>query len=357
MGGHRAGLPRRSLWTALLIVLQAYGQAQPWVLLTDTPVAQTEPTLYACRNWIEQGFRGLKTVGWKWHKTRRLDPTRVGRHWLVLATATLLAVAYGTRREEAEARHLPPGRLRRPPAELDAAHQAVVARRAATASCSRAWRCCAACCYAAICGPACGCGRRPAPTSARACAGWTPAAPEPTRAFGAGPASHSSIALSTPRPLSALRTTRPATPALPPPRGLSALKTAGDSRPNRRLWPCHARGGPTDPDALHQFPSKKYPCQPLWTPAGCKSASHVELTALPTAVPLRVRVTEGGLLRGQDSKSLDRRQLKATYLAFDQRVWPGADRSHSTIRGGPGPALNAARASGAESGVELREPP
>ena len=47
----------------------------------------------------------------------------MGRHWLVLAIATLLAVAYGTRREEAEARHLLPGRLRRPPAELDAAHQ------------------------------------------------------------------------------------------------------------------------------------------------------------------------------------------------------------------------------------------
>ena len=90
-----------------LIVWQAYGQAQPWVLLTDTPVAQTEPTLYACRNWIEQGFRGLKTVGHplggKWHKTRRRDPVRVGRHWLVLAIATLLAVAYGTRREDAEA--------------------------------------------------------------------------------------------------------------------------------------------------------------------------------------------------------------------------------------------------------------
>ena len=108
---------------ATLIVLHAYGQRQPWVLLTDTPVAQTEPTLYACRNWIEQGFRGLKTVGWKWHKTRRLDPTRVGRHWLVLAMATLLAVAYGTRREDAEARHREPGRLRRPPAELTAAQQ------------------------------------------------------------------------------------------------------------------------------------------------------------------------------------------------------------------------------------------
>ena len=112
-----------------MIVLHAYGQAQPWVLLTDTPVAQTEPTLYACRNWIEQGFRGLKTVGWKWHKTRRLEPTRVSRHWLVLAIATLLAVAYGTRREEAAARHLAPGRLRRPPAELTAAQRAALPPR------------------------------------------------------------------------------------------------------------------------------------------------------------------------------------------------------------------------------------
>ena len=119
------------------MVWHAYGQAQPWVLLTDTPVAQTEPTLYACRNWIEQGFRGLKTVGdplgGKWHKTRRLDPMRGGRHWLVLAIATLLAVAYGTRREEAEARHLPPGRLRRPPAGdplgVDAARQEVIPPR------------------------------------------------------------------------------------------------------------------------------------------------------------------------------------------------------------------------------------
>ena len=92
-----------------LIVLHACGQAQPRVLLTYTPATQTGPTPYACRNWIEQAFRRMKTVGWKWHKTRRLDPVRVGRHWLVLALATLLAVAYDTRREEAEARHLAPG--------------------------------------------------------------------------------------------------------------------------------------------------------------------------------------------------------------------------------------------------------
>ncbi len=41
---------------------------------------------------------------------------RAGRHWLVLAVATLLAVAYGTRREEAAALGRPPARLRTPPA-------------------------------------------------------------------------------------------------------------------------------------------------------------------------------------------------------------------------------------------------
>ena len=204
---------------ATLIVLHAYGQKQPWVLLTDTPVAETEPTLYACRNWIEQGFRGLKTVGWKWHKTRRRDPTRVGRHWLVLAMATLLAVAYGTRREDAEARHREPGRLRRPPAAdpdggptggaTPAPPQPVAAGRGA-----------------AICGPACGCARRPAPTSAGACAESTPAAPESTRAVGAGPASHSSIALSTARPL------RSSAPRGPPHRQF---------RPHGAFLPSHGR--------------------------------------------------------------------------------------------------------------------
>ena len=112
-----------------LMVLHAYGQAQPWVLLTDTPVAQTEPTLYACRNWIEQGFRGLKTVGWKWHKTRRRDPVR----------------------------RLPPGRLRRPPAELDAAHQdALPPRRHSLLQQGVATLQQAYCCVA-ISGPACGC--------------------------------------------------------------------------------------------------------------------------------------------------------------------------------------------------------
>ena len=104
---------------ATRVVLHAPQQKDPWVLLTDTPPAETDADLYACRHWIEQGFRGLQRGGWQWGRTRRRDPVRVARHLLALAVATLLAVAYGTRCEQATVRGRRPGRLRRPPAEAD----------------------------------------------------------------------------------------------------------------------------------------------------------------------------------------------------------------------------------------------
>ena len=114
-----------------LIELQAYGQAQTRELLIDTSVAQKEPTLYACPNWNEQGFRRLKNFGWKWHKTLRQGPVRKGCHWLVLGLATLQAVAFGTRWEEAEACHLAHHRLRRPPTHMDPALRDAIAMPAA----------------------------------------------------------------------------------------------------------------------------------------------------------------------------------------------------------------------------------
>ena len=80
------------------------------------------------------------------HRARRLDPTRVGSHWLVLAIATWLAVAYGTRWAEAEARPLAPGPLGRPSPESCPAHQDVwpprsnTRRSSATPCCKRLWR-------------------------------------------------------------------------------------------------------------------------------------------------------------------------------------------------------------------------
>src|SRR5947209_2732885 len=71
---------------------------------------------YASRMWVELGFRALKGVGWQWQRSRRTDPARVARHWLVLAVASLWVLAHGTRVEDARERGLPPARLRVPPA-------------------------------------------------------------------------------------------------------------------------------------------------------------------------------------------------------------------------------------------------
>ena len=54
-------------------------------------------------NWWNWGFKGFKSVGWQWQRTRRTDdPARVARHWLVLAVAMFWVLAYGTRVKDAE---------------------------------------------------------------------------------------------------------------------------------------------------------------------------------------------------------------------------------------------------------------
>jgi Transposase DDE domain len=101
-----------------LIVVWAEGEEEPWVLLTDLAPDKVGLWWYSLRVWVELGFRALKGVGWQWQKTRRTEPSRVSRHWLVLAVATLWVLAYGTRAEDAEVRELPPGRLRKAPKPL-----------------------------------------------------------------------------------------------------------------------------------------------------------------------------------------------------------------------------------------------
>ena len=90
-------------------------QEEPWIILTDLPPEDAGPSWYALRFWIELGFKAVKSLGWKWDKTRRTDPARISRHWLVLSVATLLALAYGTRVEDAHDRRIAPGNLRTPP--------------------------------------------------------------------------------------------------------------------------------------------------------------------------------------------------------------------------------------------------
>ena len=98
-----------------IIVVWVAGQSDPWIILTDLGPEDAGASWYALRFWIEVGFKALKSMGWQWQKTRRTDPARVERHWLVLSAATILALAYGSREEDAEALNRLPSALRAPP--------------------------------------------------------------------------------------------------------------------------------------------------------------------------------------------------------------------------------------------------
>lgn len=100
---------------ATLLVVWDTDQQDVWVLLTDLRPRRIGVVWYALRMWIELGFRALKAMGWHYERTRRTHPSRVARHWLVLAVATLLTIATGTRAEDAARRHAPLATLTRPP--------------------------------------------------------------------------------------------------------------------------------------------------------------------------------------------------------------------------------------------------
>jgi hypothetical protein len=106
-----------------LLVVWDTDQVAPWVLLTTLPSAEVGVCWYGLRMWIEFGFRALKGLGWQWERTRRTDPERVARHWLVLAVATLWVLAYGTRAEDAALASVAPANLRTAPTPPPADHR------------------------------------------------------------------------------------------------------------------------------------------------------------------------------------------------------------------------------------------
>ena len=131
--GTAFGPPTAQRRCTLLVVWYAE-QEEPWIILTDLAPDKVGPSWYALRFWIELGFKAIKSLGWKWDKTRRTDPARVSRHWLVLSVATLLALAYGTRVEDAHDRRIAPGSLRAPPKALAPNHRDPRSRPARTVS-------------------------------------------------------------------------------------------------------------------------------------------------------------------------------------------------------------------------------
>lgn len=116
IGRGRLGTPKKRQLTVTLIAIWLEGQKEPWIVVSDLAPAKVGVSWYALRMWIELGFRALKGVGWKWEQSRRTDPERVARYWLILAVATLWTLATGTRLEDAEEQGIAVGRLQTAPA-------------------------------------------------------------------------------------------------------------------------------------------------------------------------------------------------------------------------------------------------
>ena len=114
VGQGRMGKRKARRLPSTLVVVWGEGQKEPWVLLTDLPPRAVGLGWYGLRMWIECGFAALKSLGWQWERTRRTDPVRQARYFLVLAVATLWTVATGTRVEDAQREGRAPQSLRKP---------------------------------------------------------------------------------------------------------------------------------------------------------------------------------------------------------------------------------------------------
>ena len=115
VGRGKLGNPKTRRLAVTLVAIRLPAQAEPWLVVTDLAPGQVGVSWYALRMGIELGFRCLKRVGWQWEQTRRTDPVRIGRWWLVLAVATLWVVAIGTRVEDAQTVGRDPAHLRLAP--------------------------------------------------------------------------------------------------------------------------------------------------------------------------------------------------------------------------------------------------
>jgi len=98
VGAGYAFAGRRRL-KATLVALWLAGYAGPCLCLSDLRPRQVDVRWYGLRFWIEAGFRSQKRGGWDVEATRRHDPARVARHWLVLSVATLWTVSAGAQAE------------------------------------------------------------------------------------------------------------------------------------------------------------------------------------------------------------------------------------------------------------------
>ncbi len=78
-----------------LVAYQDDEHAEPWLIVTDLSPEVAQATWYGLRAWIEQGFKRLKSEGWKLPRTRMTNCTRLERLWLAVAVATLWVLEVG----------------------------------------------------------------------------------------------------------------------------------------------------------------------------------------------------------------------------------------------------------------------
>jgi hypothetical protein len=76
------------------LVYQAFGEDEPWCLITDDPSLSVLD--YALRNWEEQAFRDLKSGGWNWQQSQVWQPDHADVLVLVLALAYAWVLSLGT---------------------------------------------------------------------------------------------------------------------------------------------------------------------------------------------------------------------------------------------------------------------
>jgi hypothetical protein len=68
---------------------------QPCLIVTNLPPASVQHNIYACRYWIECGFKDIKSGLLHWEQTKITCPQRAERLWLVISIALLWLTAVG----------------------------------------------------------------------------------------------------------------------------------------------------------------------------------------------------------------------------------------------------------------------
>jgi hypothetical protein len=97
---------KKSGWrTARVAACWEKNQEGPWLLVSDRPEGARLFRRYATRVWTEQLFRDEKSQGFHWEKSHVTNPTHAARLVLLIALATYLVLALGSRVIQAGLRH------------------------------------------------------------------------------------------------------------------------------------------------------------------------------------------------------------------------------------------------------------